>query len=294
MEYNLPPAQVLKYRLYKNKSNVFNHTYSFESAALYDRINCNFSEVDSARMLLSDKLKFANTLEKLNVPYIPTHLFDIMKLEIIYKTGNKLSYFIKTNMGSRSQDAFALNRRKSDLHINPITGINIGNASTVKKHLKKCIKAQNFIIQALLKNHLDFGKIFHANELITFRLITIKYTNESTKPLYLEIQIPKVKKDTHLQYCDLYLVHLKRYTLSQRNLYSYINTVPELSSQSITHIKKAVEYYIKAHKAALDCYSIGCDFCITPNSPIIIEGNYYWNIDYLSLEAQQELIQTFI
>ena len=276
--YNLSPHDVFRYKLYNNKQSVFERLYSFESPIIHALNNRRFNGVKSAKQLLSDKLAFAKALQKINIPCIATEKF----IKPTY-----INCFIKPNVANCSQDAGALTfdpqTKQYQLHM--IQGTDILDQAQIKIRLQQWMHSQQFIIQPLLLNHPELLKQFNNEDLITFRLIIMKSPHGASIPLYLKIEIPlSEKSEHHRQYYHVYSIDLQSYALSSINPNKEKDKPPHLSSPMIKHVKKAIAYCTTTHDQLFDCYAVGFDFCITPNGPVIIEGNYGWDVSAIQYQ----------
>lgn len=276
--YNLSPNDVLRHKLYNNRKSVFDRLYSFEGPILHELNNRGFKGVKQAKQLLSDKLAFAKALKKINIPCIATEKFIAPQYNNV---------FIKPNVANCSQDAGALtyDQQTKQCQLHMIQGADILDQVKIKQRLQQWIDSQQFIIQPLLLNHPELLKQFNNEDLITFRLITMKSPHSTSMPLYLKIEIPLSEKaENHRQYYQVYAIDLQSYALSSINPNNKKDKPPQLSAHFIKLVKRAIDYCTTTHDQLFDCYAVGFDFCITPDGPVIIEGNYGWDVSAIQYQ----------
>ncbi len=283
----LTPHDALRYKLYKDKKKVFDYWYGFEGSALHEINNRLFIGAKKAQYLLADKFAFAEALRLINIPHIPTQELKDKSLSSILNGKN--NYFIKPNIANCAKGAGALvfDHQHNTHTWHPINGLTITEPTTVKNYLTRLAKSKKTIIQPLLNNHPDLIEQFNSENLITFRLITHKSPNRKSIPIYCQIEVAlatkgkKQKQFYHIAIVDLITFELHHRPESNKKS----EPLPSLNNTLITHIKQAIQYCSTAHDQLFDCYSIGFDLCITPDGPVIIEGNYGWNVSLVSSAA---------
>ncbi|MDF1654445.1 MAG: sugar-transfer associated ATP-grasp domain-containing protein [Coxiellaceae bacterium] len=285
--YNLTPRDVFFYKLYNNPTSVLDRLYSFEGPIVHELNNRAFDNVKKAKHLLGDKLAFAQALQSIGMPCITTAVFSPQQHHQIIELQANQHYFIKPNTANCSTDAAALVYNNKHYALQLIQGEHINQPDKIKKQLQCWAQSQRFIIQPLLLNHAELREQFTSDDLITFRLITIKSPHGAAMPVYLKIEIALAEKaKNHQQFYQVYAIDLQSYCLSSTNPHTPAESPrPQLSSVIIKQIQQAIGYCTTTHDQLFDCYAVGFDFCITPDGPVIIEGNYGWDVSTVEYQA---------
>lgn len=285
--FNIAPRDVFYFKLYKNKKEVFNHLYAFEGPVLHELNNRVFDKVRAAKHLLGDKRAFAQALQHINIPHIATEVFSDQQHQSIINLQSQQQFFIKPNTANCSTNAAALIYDNNTYTLQMIQGENMYSPTAIKKQLQHWAESQGFIIQPLLLNHVELQTQFDSKDLITFRLITIKSPHSASMPVFLKIEIALPEKaEYHRQFYNVYAIDLETYTLSSVNPNAPEQPAQQLSPLMIKYIHQAIDHCTTAHDQLFDCYGIGFDFCITPDGPVIIEGNYGWDVSSMQFVSQ--------
>lgn len=275
--YNLSCSEVNYYKLFlsENRRKVFQQYYKFEFLSFLNSKNMKYKFSSIASNLLADKLSFCEALKKSDIPCVHTSLLSEVDQFYFELISCQRSIFIKPRYGSCGQGAFEV---RYDEVLDDVTVCTLrselgNNTMDIKKFITNLINDSEYIYQPLLENHPDLILMFSVKKLITFRLITIKRRSHLCFPRYLRIEVPV----SNSEYDVFYEVDLESQQLTaQTKGCQPVVCDLILSDEVKLYVRQAINFCILSHLECFDCYSIGFDFCISPNGPLVIEGNYTW------------------
>ncbi len=165
--------------------------------------------------------------------------------------------------------------------------------------IKELAKTHDYIIQPVIENHADI-KMFNPTTLNTIRVVTCITPNGNIELWDLGmLRIGRTNGNV-----DNFAKggigvgidetgKLKKYGYSHDKQYFYQKMDRHPDSQLIFegHIipfyKKTIELVIKAHSLFPNIQTIGWDVAITPNGPLLLEGNHNWDMEMLQIVHQK-------
>ena len=277
------------------KSRKYNNYISYNK---FKRIRDerNKKSLFDQRVLLRDKFIFNQYVSSLNFPvprtigFIKNGIVDWLLDDKSFPINNIMKE-IKTPIQSFCKDIYGENGisvYKFDLLENNIL---IDNKFVESKDLLKYFKG-NFFIQEAIKQHPDIDKFYNLST-NTLRLYTIKEGNKF-KLFYgiMRFGLNGNLVDNWATGGVIVKVDIKTGMLKEHGYMKpqYGGIVDEHISSKIKfkdfHVPffdETVELVEKLHKYFNNIHSIGWDVAITPNGPVLIEGNDNWEITVMQI-----------
>ncbi|MCH9755758.1 MAG: hypothetical protein K0U37_01025 [Gammaproteobacteria bacterium] len=286
--HNIAPRYYFKYEFYKpqNKKQAFNYFYNNQLPYFHDHTNQQFPNYKQARKLIAHKQNFAQALKKIGLPHVPGKIYDSKILEenpsILL---SKQTVFCKPPSGSQSLDAFLITYSKTTQQhcITPIKKTEIQDAKSIHIYLNQIFKKHKaLLVQPFIEDHPEIKKLSHQKATTTVRIITEKSKNTDPKLLYLQLEIPKVKKTSQTYFIyPLTLDTLDIDPIFKEKAQMQDEPYPVIPDTIKKELHKAIHYCIKAHQSLLDLRSVSFDVILTQDGPVMLEANYNWSIELL-------------
>jgi hypothetical protein len=186
--------------------------------------------------------------------------------------------FVKPRYGIKGRGAFKLRFTDSQVILN--------DTPTTAEELTERLSGSSHIVQKVIEQHPSIAQL-HPRSLNTLRIITFRSANEIHVFLpYLRMAcggqitdnnavsraLVRVDERSGRAHASGYLIH--------NGISSNISRHPDsgivFSELSIPYFDQSIELAKSAHRWMPDMYSIGWDVAITPNGPLLLEGNDDW------------------
>ncbi len=295
LRYRITPGDCLRYRLYKKANHkaaswliLDQHLPHFHHDS-----NRNSPGYHASIALLADKYQFSQALKSIDIPTVQSECLTTQVLRsdrtLLFQ---KRSVFCIPNLGSQGKDAFLL---QYDLDLDtyaiyPIHGESLSERRDIDNFLDRVwSRNRHFLVQPFLQDHPALQTEYSQHTSTTVRVITGRISpTESPQLLYLQLEIPNLKKDTpkQKQYQFYTLVPLHWQTLEIDPIFQAKH--PEITANltlSLPPLKEmlqtSIENCLRAHEALLPLKSVSFDVILTPQGPVIIEANFNWSITLL-------------
>jgi hypothetical protein len=256
---------------------------------LRDYFNKNYENSLHSINILRDKLQFENFFSSHDICTVQSlcqsNKHSISSFISCLKSHAKSAYinsefFCKPRFGIKGKGAFKLTLFNDNVFIN--------DTYVQRNNLKFLIK-NNFLCQPMLHQHKYLSKL-NPSSINTLRFITIKrdtcidifcaylrvgsLSSITDNNKYARAVIP-VSLHTGVLHNNGYWITPDSVSITNIHKTSDIY----YSDITIPYIFEAINITKKAH-ALLNLYSIGWDVVITPNGPMLLEGNDNWGFEW--------------
>jgi len=240
------------------------------------------------RAILGDKRAFATELAKQSINVIPTVAAiaqgQTLTPQQIIKLGD---CFIKPRTGHASIACLQLVRHDEGHYLYgrdlEMAKVSTHSISRIVEIIQSAANHYELLVQPILHNHSCFQQLClpHIDQLnlITIRLITYMPESGTANMLLCFLEVPIDRED------DIRIIQL--------NPRSGTLNEPQEGQDDLlsAHWPAICTLCIRAHSLFESLRFVAWDLAITPEGPIVIEGNWGWGLRYVQLHTQQPLLQ---
>ncbi len=297
--YCIPPIEYYLMRLHRfPRASWLDFAYDFQVASWHEAL-C-YDDAKSDQELLNNKKNFGDFLNKHNLPTIK-HLQTINAgIKISQNELDKLPLesFFKPAVGNRSFGCFTLkkdNAIENDANLRFIWFKDASeNPYKDLKDLNQIIRARDYLIQPVLKNHSEFSELLKTDRLTTIRLVTA-YFNDKYEGMsaVLETAIP----NKPMYYWNVAIdINTGKFIEPKNDVFSeneeFRSWFENLKDKQCPKWQELKSICLQAHAKLPKLLTIGWDVALTPDGPTIVEGNIGWGLKQYQQLTQQPLLQT--
>lgn len=284
----IDPFLAYEWGLYRPDADALAKVYPAQNAAFHVLMNRQTGASRADHRLLADKRALTETLTRfgLPMPEIDTcSRGDWRDLEMALLRHPAL--FSKQRSGSRGEGAFAVWRTDTGLAGQSHERGDLIDSAAVQKAWKTLADTGDILIQPLLRNHPALAPAVSSAAVITLRLVT-RQVDQRAVPFWTCLQVPepplKVYEDSGVW---PFPVNPLTGTVSQTDtgtwpeqwLTRYEQVWQIVSAQTLPFWPQILADSLKAHQVMPRLWAIAWDWVITPEGPVLLEGNSGWGLD---------------
>lgn len=285
----IPPAAVYRYRLYRHPQAALQFVFDHEIQAFHHHNSQSLGLSSRSLRLLQDKTEQTSFLAGHGIPFaqilatVPRH--SEQGLERWLLPGNAL--FLKTRSGSQAEGAFSASFTPEGMRGQMLNGVLLNSEQDVKTAWQRLLLLDDVLVQAQLRNHPQLDSMAIGGDVITLRFISrqsndglqcwgaileipVEYRIKVKQPLYILVPIDIQTGIAHVHRDIISLPHVQQHTDAIEARLSQIGVIP--------HWQEIQQHSFAAHQLFTDVYSIAWDWVITPEGPLLLEGNFGWGI----------------
>ncbi|MEN9576606.1 MAG: hypothetical protein RL514_4461 [Verrucomicrobiota bacterium] len=245
----------------------------------------NASRGTPGRAALADKAGFAEALAARSLATVPTlrrvpRGATLPEAELF--AGRSL--FLKPNSANAMRGCLEL-RHDPTSGSYRLLGLDLagrpcehGERPAIVACLAELCSREAYLLQPLLTNHPDLRALLPVPRLITLRVITARVAADATL-LYTVLEVPEHDEGTW-QFANVNVV--TGAIEPSQNPWAKLAKQPGLLGSAlgacVPEWPRCRELVLAAHRLTPDVPMVGWDLAITPDGPLIIEGNPGWNV----------------
>jgi len=284
----IAPQDVYRFGLYLRPQAALNYVYDHESSAYHAWRSRPLGLKPDSLRCIQNKLALAERLRGVGVPMVDTYqqIQSCATTTLARALGVAGTAFCKMNSGNRGRGAFSVWRTPEGLVGQRFTGQVLPDTASVEAAWQHLLTLDEALIQPLLTNHPALAGMTDANcEAITVRFITEWHaTGLSCLSATLEVPSGKTPQGATL-YGILPVVAqsglLEPFPSSGGMPDTHHQTTVQLLSRAPTdhivpHWTELSSASFTAHRQFPDVCAIAWDWVITPQGPVLLEGNTGW------------------
>jgi hypothetical protein len=270
----------------QNGKNPLDHIYNSESSGWHRLQNMKHPNASNSQELLGDKRRFAAEFCELGIPTVPELLdFDQDQDLSAQLTADDGPVFCKLRRGNQALNAFQASLKDGQIQGETQRGESLKTEEEVNAAWRKLCASGQPLVQPLLENHPKIAQITNSPVLSTLRVITREnkvgaanmtlLTSHDGKHFLLWLDVDpntgafSAPKEDSKDRSDFY-------AQTQQAAMNAPKIVPfwdQICIQSLS-----------AHSNGLDLWAVAWDWGITPDGPILLEGNSGWGLDDWQLQ----------
>ncbi len=281
----IPPAEAYAFRLYhpESKQKLWDYVFIHEIQAFHRWRGARAGEKPKSLAILQDKFRLAGFLGARGVPMAPvlamTPRGETFDPEPYLRTRSRI--FCKPRHGSASRDAFVIEGVGDVIGVCAVKSGMKAQPSSLDC-LKKAMAGDDFLIQPFLENYPGFADLSPAEDVITLRVITDSHPARGLECYCATMEIPDVSDSVLKGHIILPIEPSSgRITPFPRHLPPEVRARHDtvyyrIGNRAVPFWDTIMESAIRAHQCFTDVRAIAWDYAITPNGPVMLEGNTGW------------------
>jgi len=291
--HTIPPSFYYQYKLYQShrRKQLWQYVYEHElpgyhHAQSLSLANNTIEKLQKQSAQLSNKPQMIQRFIKQGIPTTPV-LKTLEQLSLSVLTTLKQNYpsavFIKPVQANQSQSAFKLTQTKQcQCQIQVIGELAQTQSKIIENYCQRMSETGPWMVQLFLQNHPTIQALLASDEAVSLRYISQR-TENGIQKLSSYLEIPYTKDDA-VYYCPLSIDHQGKINsgdLSLTELNSnelLLPIIDAMRSITIPHWRELEQYAKQAHTSFTAIRAIAWDFVITPQGPVLLEGNVNWRV----------------
>lgn len=281
----IEPFTSYHWQLYRPESDALAIIYDNQTAAYHALQNHKSGASKACQRLLSDKIALTQMLAQHGVPMVETAAIsngDWHNLEAALIQHSKL--FCKLRSGNQAESAFAVWRDGAFIQGMAHDGTELPNEQAVRAAWQVLCAKGAVLIQPRLENHLSLAAVAVDEAVCTVRIVT-RANENGLKAWWAELQVPARgpgrgfwRFPVSVGNGDL-SVQDRQWFLKQAWQDEYDALWQPLSRLSVLpYWQTVVEHSLVSHMQLFKVWAIAWDWVITPEGPVLLEGNGGWGL----------------
>lgn len=292
----IPPAAVYRFRLYRQPQTALQFVFDHETQGFH-RYNSQHLGLSSRSLrLLQDKTEQTTYLVAHGIPFaqilatVPRG--GIQGLECWLQPDIPL--FLKTRSGSRAEGAFTACLTTTGLRGQTLNGVPLGSSQDVKQAWRKLLALDDALVQKQLRNHPQLAAMAIGDDVVTLRFISrlgdhglacwgaileipVEHRIHDKQPLYVLVPVSFQTGVAEVHRDIICTPHVQNHIDAIETRLSRIGVLP--------YWLEIQQHSFAAHQLFPDVYSIAWDWVITPEGPVLLEGNFGWGTGPLQVSG---------
>jgi len=281
----IPPGEVYAFGLYRpgSRRDFWDYIFLPEVQAFHRWRGAGAGETPESLAMLQDKFLLAEFLEARGIPMASilgvvsrSETFDP---EPYLRTRSRI--FCKPRHGSAGRDAFVLEGRGKEIEVFAVeSGVKAQPAGL--ECLKKAMAGDDFLIQPFLENHPDFAGLCPGEDVITLRVITEIHPVRGKECYCATLEIPNLSDGVLKGHIIMPIEPPSgRITAFPGHLPSEARERHDavhdrIGNRAVPFWDAIRESALLAHQCFPDVRAIAWDYAVTPDGPVMLEGNTGW------------------
>jgi len=291
--YTIPPSAYYHYQLYQDKRRkqrwqyVYGHElpgYHYAQSLSLD--NNTIEQLLSQTKQLNDKQGLIEQLIEQGIPTTPVlKTLEHLSLEVLMELTQQYQspVFIKPVQANQSLSAFKLVKIEQQCQIQPIGKLPETQPDSIETYCQQMSATGPWMVQAYLQNHPEIQVPLSSDEAVSLRYIS-RRGERDIEQLSSYIEMPYIKEGM-VYYYPLLIDHQGRIEKGEQLSDHFSNNVElvalldTVSDSMVIPCWSELEQYAKqAHMPFSAIRAIAWDFVVTPQGPVLLEGNVNWRI----------------
>jgi hypothetical protein len=293
LAYCVPPAELYRYRLYRRsaQTRVAEFVYHHTTATFHESRSSTEDGAKPSRELLSDKERQTAELTLHGLPVAPI-------LSVVRRgTGEPLEAFLhlsdvifcKPRHGFQGRGAFRARRELDNTVIEMLEDGTRLDGDEAAAQWAELLLNDDMVIQRRLSIHPDFADVATADDIVTVRYISERTPDEASGiDCYcatLELPVGRAADTGHTNYVILQVDGLsgrvlgyRRDHLSRESAVAFDEIATRLGQRRVPDWDQICAGSRLAHTLFPGIHAIAWDWAITPDGPLLLEGNSGWGV----------------
>jgi len=278
--WSIPISEMYTYGIIRNKLNPLGHVYITETTGWHKLQNQCHPNAEEAHHLLGDKRAFSNEMKQNGFPVVSELRTFNNKTPLSQQLKpSDGSVFCKLRRGNQGLNAFQVTSHGANLSGIAHDGTRLNDTTKVEAAWSKLCNTGPAIVQKLLENHSALLKMSKDSPLVTLRVITragkIGASNmtvpiedeDGVKSFWLNVDLSTGRPEFPSE--QIY---------PKNPMYEQAFKLAEDAPDILPFWHDICDHSLRAHADGFDLWAIAWDWAITPDGPILLEGNSGWGL----------------
>lgn len=287
--YCIPPRDIYLFQLYRAPGSALDYVYDQELIAYHAWRSMPLGRQTESLSCIQDKIALADRLREEDVPVVATYrvIAADSALSLDTALGERPQAFCKTRSGNQGRGAFAVWRTEQGLAGRALAGNVPLSMAETEAAWRALLALDDALIQPLLTNHPGLAPMSEGGEAITVRYIS-QWRDGELDCLCATMDIPAGKDDSgEMRYAimpiDAATGMFQPLPVARRisgRMQAQTERVMDKAppSRTIPGWSALAEASHRAHSQFPDVYAIAWDWVVTPEGPVLLEGNAGWGV----------------
>ena len=292
----IPPSDSYRFRLYRNTDRALDYIFNSETQGYHTLRNNALKCSESSLTLLQDKKGLTEKLSSLGIPFVQnlaviTQPAASVNLSSYLETNGRL--FCKTNSGNQGRGAFTVWKTPDGMGGRTFAGTDLPDTCAVEKAWDALLQLDTVLIQPCLENHSALAKMSWNEDVITVRFISIwqeienKLNGGRVECLSATLEIPTGQDENGNTLYTVLPIDPAAGSLAapirplseNAKVLSMIDHARDLASEisALPDWEQITALTFQAHQLFTDVRAIAWDWVVTPDGPVLLEGNVGWS-----------------
>lgn len=284
----IAPHDVYRFGLYLRPEAALDYVYDHESVAYHAWRSRSLGLRPDSLRCVQDKLALAEHLRSVGLPVVHTlqRIKSGSSTSLNQALGDRGRAFCKMNSGNQGRGAFAVWQGADGLTGQNFTGQALPDTAAVEAAWHHLLTLDDALIQPLLTNHPALADMVQSGfDAITVRFIT-EWRAGVLRCLCATLEVPAGKTPQgHTRYGILPIVAetglLQPFPSPNGQTQIQRQMTEQLLSRTpanriVPHWSELSAASFEAHRQFPDVCAIAWDWVITPDGPLLLEGNIGW------------------
>lgn len=289
------PYVSYSWRLYQQDVDGLAIIYESETQAYHALQNRMTGACKLDHQLLGDKIALAETLSKAGIPMVPTakqSKGDWNDLLLALQDNPRL--FCKLRSGNQGESAFAVWLDENGMQGMALDGAELPDEKSVCKAWQILAAKGELLMQPLLVNHPVFNEVTSAFPVISLRIVT-RSQSASTTTWWAELQVAvcNFKEGNHgfwrfpVNLDNGGISTLGHEWLLQQDWQDDCDKIWQRLSAlvELPYWQQVCQHSLSAHRKLPKVWAIAWDWVITPDGPVLLEGNSGWGLEQVQQQG---------
>ncbi len=287
--WGIPPYQVYQFGLYRQPERALDYIYDHEVPAFQQWRNRARGGTGAGMKMIQDKQVLAEKLGGLGIPVVDSWRV-VSRTDAPPALASLLApdaqVFCKTRSGNRGIGAFSVRWQAGELRGQTFQGHSLEDGEAVEAAWRGLCKRDDALIQPLLENHPALAELAYSEEVITVRYIS-RWQGQEITCLSATLEVPtgRHEKSGHTRY---QILPINTESGQLRPFAPQGHWSEKLTADANRFWEKAkpignvpdwdalVQFTRHAHSQFTEIDAIAWDWVLTPQGPILLEGNTGW------------------
>lgn len=285
----IDPYTAYNWQLFRPDANGLAIIYENQTSAFHALQNRKTGATKADHRLLGDKIKLAEKLSALGVPMVTTAIISSGDWQDVLSALHlQARVFCKLRSGNQGESAFAVWQGEQGLSGQALTGKQLPDEAVLKQAWQTLSAKGAVLIQPLLENHAALSSASEDGSAITLRVVT-RIGSGGINVWFAELHIPGKFEEGNSRGFWRIAVSILKGELFSLPKHSFLKKawqdendgcLQQLATlERLPFWSEICRHSISAHHELPKVWAIAWDWVITPNGPVLLEGNGGWGLD---------------
>jgi hypothetical protein len=293
ISWSIPSNELYNYQVIQTRAPLLDFIYSNETKGWHALQNKTHPNARASQQLLGDKRAFSQHMTAQGFPVVAESVnpvFDTSRPFSDQFSTDHAPIFCKLRRGNQALHAFAAYMDQGHLKGHLQTGKALNTASEVAAAWDTLIAHGEPVVQPCLLNHQEIAAVTCSDRIANLRVVTrggtvgaatmTLYTADETITTYW-LDVEPVTGRPYLP-IEIYPAYHPKLNVIQ----PLADKAPEI----IPFWDEICAHSLRAHTEEFDLWAIAWDWAVTPDGPMLLEGNSGWGLQDWQLQSGSLLL----